>query len=110
MEFKLFLFGGKYTKFGGPNYRIFQTDSQWWFFGESIRNSGWVEKTGRPGFGGLACSIYSYYPLVASLFHENIPILETVQGYNIPFTVQSEQLKASRAAVMSQAETDFIDQ
>ena len=80
------------------------------FFGESIRNSGWVEKIGRAGFGSLACSIYSYYPLVASLFHKNISILETVQGYNIFFTVQSEQLKASRAAVMSQVETDFIDQ
>ena len=33
-----------------------------------------------------------------------------MQGYDIPFTVQSEQLKAPRVAVMSQEETDLIDQ
>ena len=36
--------------------------------------------------------------------------LETVQGYNILSTVQQEKLKAPTVTIISQEETDFIDQ
>lgn len=36
-------------------------------------------------------------------------ISETVQAYNVPFTVQPEQLKIPRVAIISQEEKDLID-
>ena len=33
-----------------------------------------------------------------------------MQCYNIPFTVQPEQTKATRVVIMSQEETDLVDQ
>ena len=78
-------------------------------------------------------TFYRIHPLVATLLPQSIPILpnagrskcfiknraklkgdltfsETVKGCNIPFIVQPEQLKALRVAIMSQEETDLINQ
>ena len=78
-------------------------------------------------------TFYRIHPLVATLLPQSIPILpkagrskcfiknraklksdltfsETVKGCNSPFIVQPEQLKALRVAIMSQDETDLINQ
>ena len=53
----------KYEKYGGPSYQLFQTDTEGWFFQESIKNFVQIKDLCGPGFGGLGWSIYDYLRL-----------------------------------------------